>query len=171
MAKRKNRKVENVEIPDSLGIKIEGETLAVLELTNDEHLDALQIMIDQARLINADREGRGGEPARINYVAAVVALLLSADDEDVIDMFAELYVELKERSLPVAPFMADEPPVVDDEEFSQEDLLRLAAYWNAFIDCRPGWMDDRCHNISAEEVGEMVILLHMSLAQGEGFPR
>lgn len=171
MARRK-RKVENVEIPDSLGVKIAGsdEPIASLELTNDEHLDALQVMIDQARLINADREGRGGEPVRINYVMAVTALLLSAADEDVIDMFAELYVDLKERGLPLAPFMADEPAPVEADEFSEEDLLRLAAYWNSYIDCRPGWMDDRCHNISGEEVADMVQLLHLSLAQGGRFP-
>lgn len=172
---RIKRKIEDVCLPDSLGFRVQGsdEQIAALELTNDEHLDALQVMIDQARLINGEREGRGGEPARINYVVAVTALLLSATDADVIDMFAELYVDLKERGLPLAPFMADEPAPVEHELplMTEEDSLRVAAYWNAYIDCRKGWMDDRCHNISAEEVDELVELFHLAIKQGEGYAR
>lgn len=171
MARR--RKVETVELPDSLNIKVQGsdEPIAALELTNDEHLDALQIMIDQALMINADREDRGGDPVRINYVMAMVALLLSADDADVIDMFAELYVELKERNLPLAPFMADEKPAeVELPEMTEDDLARVSIYWNAYLDCRPGWME-QCHNVSADEANEMVELFHLAIAQGERWPR
>jgi hypothetical protein len=171
----RRKKVETVELPDSLGFKIEGsdEKLATLELTNDEHLDALQVMIDQARLINADREDRGGEPVRINYVMAVTALLLSADDQDVIDMFAELYVDMNERGIPLAPFFVEQEPVVSPEmpEMTEDDSLRVAAYWNAYLDCRPGYMDDKCHNVSAEEVNELVELFHLAITQGERYPR
>lgn len=156
------------QIPGALGISISGtdEKLATLELTNDEHLDALQIMIDQARLINADREGRGDEPVAINYVMAVVALLLGAADDDVIDMFAELYSELLERGLPVAPFMA-EPAEPEYPEMTEEDLLRVAAYWSAHLDCRPGWMGETCHNLRTGEVSQLVELFHLAIAQAE----
>lgn len=104
------------------------------------------------------------------HVTATMKLVKGVSDAELIEVFAEVYVELRERKLPLAPFMLDETQPVD-EEMTEDDLHRIAAYWNAYIDCRPGWMNEQCHNISAEEVNEMVDLCHLATQQGKRWPR
>jgi hypothetical protein len=164
VASRK-RKIEDVQLPDALGVSISGsdEQIVKLEMTNNEHLDALQAMIDRARALNTERDGGG--PVAINYVIAVTALLLSATNQDVIDMFAELYVELEERGVPLASVMPEPEPV--QEELTEDNLTSLACFWSAFLDTRRGWDEEKCHNIQADEVVDLLSFVDVAIAQGK----
>lgn len=165
------KKVETIEV----SAQFEDEPaipLKTITLDCDDDLDALQELIDYSRekLI---------QKSAIEELQKMVRPFRDESDEDLLDRLQAIFDELAKRG--IEHNWGPKKPVFSSVLLEAENLVngqrqkdygnpktnhsRIAALWSSYLDYRPGWEKEDCHNLAPSEVALMMVLMKVARAQ------